>query len=81
MTRLLLALTLVAIAALTWTVSAQSRRFFPDDPIWREPVTQYVKNAKRYEPDPAAPRRSPGCLRSSPGSPTLSPADPPSASE
>lgn len=51
MTRLLLALTLVAIAALTWTVSAQSRRFFPDDPIWREPVTQDVKNAKRYEPD------------------------------
>ena len=51
MTRLLLALTLVAIAALTWTVSAQSRRFFPDDPIWREPVSQDVKNAKRYEPD------------------------------
>jgi len=51
MTRTRFFLTLLAIAALTWTVSAQTRRFFPDDPIWREPVTQDVKNAKRYEPD------------------------------
>ncbi len=51
MTRTRIVLTLLAIAALTWTVSAQSRRFFPDDPIWREPVTQDVKNANRYEPD------------------------------
>jgi len=29
----------------------QSRRFYPDDPIWREPITQDVKNANRYEPD------------------------------
>ena len=29
----------------------QKRRFYPDDPIWREPVTQDVKNAVRYEPD------------------------------
>ena len=28
-----------------------SRRFFPDDPIWREPITQDVKTAARYEPD------------------------------
>ncbi len=45
-----------AIIALTVFVTtlaagAQSRRFFPDDPIWREPVTQDVKNAARYEPD------------------------------
>ena len=33
------------------SLGAQSRRFFPDDPIWREPVTQDVKNAARYEPD------------------------------
>lgn len=51
MTRTRLILTLLAIAALSWTVSAQTRRFFPDDPIWHEPVTQDVKNAKRYEPD------------------------------
>ena len=47
--RLLLAV--LAAAAVTWTVSAQTRRFFPDDPIWREPITQDVKNANRYEPD------------------------------
>lgn len=29
----------------------QQPRFFPDDPIWREPMTQDVKNAVRYEPD------------------------------
>jgi hypothetical protein len=46
-----LVLSMVTVAALSWTVSAQSRRFFPDDPIWREPVTQSVKNAARYEPD------------------------------
>ena len=51
MTRTRIVLTLLAIVTLTLTVSAQSRRFFPDDPIWREPVTQDVKNAKRYEPD------------------------------
>ncbi len=44
-------LTTMAVAALTLTAGAQSRRFFPDDPIWREPVTQDVKNAKRHEPD------------------------------
>lgn len=42
---------LLAVAAVTWTVSAQSRRFYPDDPIWREPATQDVKQASRYEPD------------------------------
>lgn len=51
MTRTRLILMLLAVAALSWTVSAQARRFFPDDPIWREPVTQDVKNAQRYEPD------------------------------
>jgi hypothetical protein len=33
------------------TLGAQKQRFYPDDPIWREPVTQDVKNAVRYEPD------------------------------
>jgi hypothetical protein len=42
---------LLAAAALTWTAHAQSRRFFPDDPIWNEPITQDVKDATRYEPD------------------------------
>lgn len=32
-------------------VGAQRQRFYPDDPIWREPVTQDVKNAIKYEPD------------------------------
>jgi len=44
-------LSLLAAVAITWTVSAQTRRFFPDDPIWIEPITQDVKNANRYEPD------------------------------
>jgi hypothetical protein len=39
----------IALSAIT--VSAQKQRFFPDDPIWREPITQDVKNAVRYEPD------------------------------
>ena len=26
-------------------------RFYPDDPIWVEPVTQDVTSAARYEPD------------------------------
>jgi hypothetical protein len=29
----------------------QTQRFFPDDPIWREPMTQDVRSAMRYEPD------------------------------
>jgi hypothetical protein len=33
------------------TLGAQTRRFYPDDPIWREPMTQDVKSAVRYEPD------------------------------
>ncbi len=46
-----LTLSLLAAVVITWTVSAQTRRFFPDDPIWREPISQSVKNANRYEPD------------------------------
>ncbi len=45
----LVALVLVAASALS--LGAQTRRFFPDDPIWREPMTQDVKTAARYEPD------------------------------
>jgi hypothetical protein len=40
---------LVVLSSLT--LGAQTRRFYPDDPIWREPMTQDVKNAARYEPD------------------------------
>ncbi|MGE3490401.1 MAG: hypothetical protein AB7N29_10375 [Vicinamibacterales bacterium] len=45
-----IAIATVVLAA-TLVVGGQTRRFFPDDPIWREPVTQDVKNATRYEPD------------------------------
>ena len=41
----------VLLAASSLAISAQTRRFYPDDPIWREPVTQDVKTAVRYEPD------------------------------
>jgi hypothetical protein len=42
---------LLAVAAWSLAVGAQGQRFFPDDPLWREPMTQDVKNAARYEPD------------------------------
>ena len=41
----------VVIAVSSMTLGAQTRRFFPDDPIWREPITQDVTDAARYEPD------------------------------
>lgn len=41
----------VVVVLSSLSIGAQSRRFFPDDPIWREPMTQDVKNAARYEPD------------------------------
>ena len=41
----------LAIAAATLTVRSAAPRFFSDDPIWSEPITQDVKNATRYEPD------------------------------
>ena len=43
------AVVLAAIASVD--LGAQHRRFYPDDPIWREPMTQDVKSAVRYEPD------------------------------
>ena len=46
-----LVLVFVLISVLSLTLAAQGRRFFPDDPIWREPMTQDVKSAVRYEPD------------------------------
>ena len=42
---------ILALAAATLAAGAQTQRFYPDDPIWREPMTQDVKNAVRYEPD------------------------------
>ena len=41
----------VGLAAAAVHVGAATPRFFPDDPIWREPITQDVKAANRYEPD------------------------------
>ena len=41
----------VGASAVVLAQDKQQRRFFPDDPIWREPMTQDVKNAVRYEPD------------------------------
>jgi hypothetical protein len=51
MTRIRVIVTLLVAAAASLTVAAQSRRFFADDPIWQEPITQDVANAARYEPD------------------------------
>ncbi|HJU41403.1 MAG TPA: hypothetical protein VJ691_01265 [Vicinamibacterales bacterium] len=47
------AVVLLTVAASTVGLAQgkQQRRFYPDDPIWQEPVTQDVKNAVRYEPD------------------------------
>jgi hypothetical protein len=39
----------VAVQALGSGV--QRQKFYDDDPIWQEPVTQNVTKAKRYEPD------------------------------
>ena len=48
-TRLVI-LALVAVGS-TMALTAQTRRFYPDDPIWREPMTEDVASATRYEPD------------------------------
>ena len=45
------------------------QRFYPDDPIWREPMTQDVKSAARYEPDLAY--QTLENLFSTPGDPVL----------
>jgi hypothetical protein len=42
---------LIALLLTASALSAQKRRFYPDDPIWREPLTQDVSAAARYEPD------------------------------
>ena len=44
-------LLVLAVVFSSLTLGAQTRRFFSDDPLWHEPVTQDVKNAARYEPD------------------------------
>src|SRR4029453_1120008 len=42
----------VGVASLSGPSSrAAPPKFFDDDPIWQEPITQDVKNATRYEPD------------------------------
>ncbi len=46
------ALLCAAVASLLGLSShAAAPKFFDDDPIWQEPITQDVKNATRYEPD------------------------------
>jgi hypothetical protein len=45
------ALLTLVVTLSSLTLGAQTRRFFPDDPIWQEPITQDVKSAARYEPD------------------------------
>lgn len=52
--RYLQARSIVAVSgllAIGLATRAATPRFFDDDPIWQEPVTQDVKNATRYEPD------------------------------
>ena len=51
--RLTLAAVLLTVGALPLAlVSAQSgRKFFADDPLWVEPITQDAKNVTRYEPN------------------------------
>ncbi len=44
-----LAMLVTALAGLT--LAASTPKFYDDDPIWQEPITQDVKNATRYEPD------------------------------
>ena len=41
----------IGASAVLLAQDRQHRRFYPDDPIWREPMTQDVKSAARYEPD------------------------------
>ena len=42
---------LAVTTALCLAANATGPRFFPDDPIQQEPITQDVTNAVRYEPD------------------------------
>jgi hypothetical protein len=49
--RTCLVLLIAAASTAVLAQDKQKRRFYPDDPIWSEPVTQDVKNAVRYEPD------------------------------
>ncbi len=49
--RAVIAVLALLVVISTLSLVAQTRRFYADDPIWREPVTQDVKNATRYEPD------------------------------
>jgi hypothetical protein len=45
------AVAILATAIAGLTVAASTPKFYDDDPIWQEPITQDVKNATRYEPD------------------------------
>ena len=46
-----LALTTVVALIATAAIGANGPRFFADDPIWTEPITQDVDAATRYEPN------------------------------
>src|ERR1700756_4219100 len=39
------------LAASGGLIRSASPKFFADDPLWKEPITQDVKAATRYEPD------------------------------
>jgi hypothetical protein len=41
----------LASAGFGLALAAATPKFYDDDPIWKEPITQDVKNATRYEPD------------------------------
>ena len=42
---------LLALAGTLGLVQGAQPKFFPDDPIWQEPISKNVTSAKRYEPD------------------------------
>jgi hypothetical protein len=44
-------LVLGALVLASISSRAATPKFYDDDPIWQEPITQDVKNATRYEPD------------------------------
>src|SRR5262245_7977161 len=53
MNRLAVALGALAILVPVFGLAARAAtaKFYDDDPIWQDPITQDVKSATRYEPD------------------------------
>src|SRR4029078_3293798 len=46
-----IAAAVIGLALSALSLGAQTRRFYPDDAIWHEPLAQHVKHLPRYEPD------------------------------